>query len=120
MKQPMKRLLFWTPRVLGILYAAFISMFALDVFGASHGFWETILALAMHLIPTGMILIALVIAWRRELVGALLFIGLGLWYSFTVAHHHPDWILGIAGPVFVIGVLFLFNWSYRRELQGSS
>jgi hypothetical protein len=33
MNIPLKQLLFWTPRVLGILFAAFVSMFALDVFG---------------------------------------------------------------------------------------
>ena len=120
MKRPMKRLLFWTPRIAGILYAVFISMFALDVFGEGHGFCETILALLMHLIPTALVLVALIIAWRWEWVGGLLYIGLGLWYSFMVFHHHPNWILGIAGPVFVTGALFLLNWPYRKELRLST
>jgi hypothetical protein len=32
MKRPVKRLLFWAPRILCILFAAFVSLFALDVF----------------------------------------------------------------------------------------
>jgi hypothetical protein len=119
MKQPVKRLLFWTPRVLTMLYAAFISMFALDVFGEGYGFWGTILALMMHLIPTGLILLALAIAWRWEWVGALLFIGLASWYTFW-AFNHPSWILVIAGPAFLVSVLFLINWLYQRELRAST
>jgi hypothetical protein len=109
--------LFWTPRVLGMLYALFISIFALDVFEGNHGFWETALALMMHLIPTGLLLIVLVIAWRWEWAGALLYIGLGLWYSLTFARHHPQWILTIAGPIFLIGALFLAGWFCRAKLR---
>ena len=61
-----KRFLFWLPRVLSALFAAFISLFALDVFGAGYGFWETIWALFVHLIPTWLILAALAISWRWE------------------------------------------------------
>ena len=56
-----KRFLFWLPRVLSALFAAFISLFALDVFGAGYGLWETIWALFVHLIPTWLILAALAI-----------------------------------------------------------
>ena len=34
MKKSAKQWLFWTPRVLVMLFAAFVSIFALDVFGA--------------------------------------------------------------------------------------
>ena len=113
----MKQILFWTPRILGILYAAFISMLALEVFGEGYGFWGTLLALLMHLIPTGLLLVALIIAWRWEWVGGLLYIGLGLWYSSMVFRHHPGWILTIAGPVFLVGILFLLNWMCRPEIR---
>ena len=46
MRQPVKRLLFWMPRILGILVAAFVSIFAFDVFGEGYTVWETIAALA--------------------------------------------------------------------------
>jgi hypothetical protein len=77
MKESVKRLVFWTPRILCTLFAAFISVFALDVFGEGYGFWETVVALLMHLIPTGVILIVLAIAWRWEWVGGALFTALG-------------------------------------------
>jgi hypothetical protein len=46
------------------VFAVFISMFELDVFGAGYGFLNTIIALLMHLIPTVIILIVLAVSWR--------------------------------------------------------
>ena len=121
MKKPVKRVVFWTPRVLCALFAAFVSLFALDVFGEGYGCWGTILALLMHLVPTGIILIALAIAWRWEWIGAILFVALGVWY-LIMAWGKFDWItyLLIAGPLFLLGALFLLNWLYRAELRSST
>ena len=78
MKKPVKRAVYWIPRILCLLFAVFISLFALDVFSEGYGFWETIVALVMHLVPPGMILMALAIAWRWEWLGAILFVALGV------------------------------------------
>ena len=120
MKKPVKRVVFWLPRILCILFAVFVSIFALDVFGEGYGFWETIVALIMHLVPTAIILIALAIAWRWEWIGAILFAALGAWYVI-MAWGKFDWItyLLIAGPLFLIGALFLVNWLFREELRSS-
>jgi hypothetical protein len=121
MKQPMKRILFWTPRVLGILFAAFISIFALDVFGEGYGVWKTILALLMHLIPSGIILIVLAMSWRWEWVGGIVFPALGVLYLFMFWGRFPWSVyLVMSGPLVLVGVLFLLNWVYRRELLASS
>ena len=120
MKKPVKQVVFWMPRILGILFAMFISIFALDVFGEGYNFWETLVALLIHLIPTGIIVIALAIAWRWEWVGALLFAGLGAGYVI-MAWGRFEWTtyLLIAGPLFLIGALFLVNWFFRAELRSS-
>jgi len=121
MKRPVKRLLFWAPRILCILFAVFVSLFALDVFGEGYGFWETILALLMHLIPTGIIVVVLVISWRWEWVGGVLFTVLGaLYLVMSWGQFHWSVYLTMSGPLFLVGVLFLINWLYRRELRGSS
>jgi hypothetical protein len=118
MKQPLKRLLFWSPRILCILFAAFVSLFALDVFDGRHGFWQTTLALLMHLIPVFALILVLAVTWRWEWVGGLLFPALGVLY-IVWAWHRFRWptYLVIAGPLFVLGALFLFNWLYRAELR---
>jgi hypothetical protein len=121
MKKPANRILYWLPRILCLLFAVFISLFALDVFGAGYGFWETIVALLMHLIPTAMILLALAIAWRREWVGAILFLGLGAWYV-VMAWGKFTWTtyLLISGPAFLISVLFLVSWLHRAEFRSTN
>ena len=108
MKQALKLFLFWAPRVACLLFAAFLGMFAWDAFGEGHGFWKMALALVMHLLPAALVLTALAIAWRWERLGALLFFGLGSWYALANLSH-PTWILGIAGPAFLISGLFLLN-----------
>jgi hypothetical protein len=52
MKAGNKKLLTWLPRIPGMLFAVFISLFALDVFSEEKGFLQTLIALLMHLIPT--------------------------------------------------------------------
>jgi len=112
-----RRLLFWTPRAICIAFAIFLSMFALDVFGEGYGFWKTLLALFIHLVPVYMVLAVLVIAWRWEWVGALGFAGLAIWYAKWAWPRHPIWILGIGGPLLVIAALFLVNWLKHDELR---
>jgi hypothetical protein len=122
MTKPVKRLLFWLPRILCILLAVFVSLFALDVFGEGHSFWKTILALLIHLIPTGIILVVLAVSWRWEWVGAILFSVLGVLYivMFWGRFKLHVYLLVISGPLFLVGFLFLINWLYRKQIRAGS
>jgi len=114
-----RRWLFWTPRVLTILFAGFISIFAMDVFEGHHPLGQVLLALAMHLIPTGVVLVSLAIAWRWEWVGAVLYAGLGVVYVvWAWGRFSWDVYALIAGPLLLVGLLFLVGWRYRSELRG--
>ena len=121
MKTPAKRLLFWTPRILGLLFAAFISLFALDVFDQHQGLWNTILALLMHLIPTGILLLILAVTWRWEWVGGLLFPALGALYiiAFWGRFHWSAYAV-LSGSLFLLGALFLLGWKLRAELRAKT
>jgi len=116
MKGPVRRLLFWSPRVLCIAFAIFISLLALDVFNEGLSVVKTIAALSMHLIPTAIIVIVLAVSWRWEWVGGVLFVALGILY-LVWARHHPSWVVTISGPLFLVGTLFLVNWSKRAEIR---
>jgi hypothetical protein len=113
---PWKPILFWTPRVLTVFFALFLSMFALDVFNEGFGFWKTILALFMHLVPTWIVLAVLAVSWRWQWVGAILFAALGVWYLVTNWGRFPwgTYVL-ISGPLFLLAVLYLADWLYRRQ-----
>ncbi len=110
-----KRLIYWLPRGLSIAFALFITVFALDVFGVGYTFWETLLALFMHLIPTFLVLFVLIIAWRWERVGALLFVVLAGFYLAVSQAESWSWI--IAGPLLLLAVLFLFDWRVRTQAK---
>jgi hypothetical protein len=62
-----------------------------------------------------------VVAWRFELVGAVAFIGFGLWYVLSLIKNplawgiKLSWSLTIAGPAFLVGILFLISWISRKK-----
>lgn len=103
----------WTPRVLSILYACFLSIFALDVFAEGRPWGETLLALLIHLVPTWLVFLVLILAWRHAWIGAAGFALLALAYSFW-ARGHPTWILVIAGPLLVLAGLYYWSWRLTR------
>ncbi len=121
MKTTTRRLLFWAPRIMCILFAAFISLFALDVFEENHGFWNTLLALLIHLIPTYILLLILAVTWRWEWVGGLLFPALGAFYiiAFWGRFHWSAYAV-LSGSLFLLGVLFLVGWRYRSEVRSGA
>lgn len=110
------RFWFWLPRTAAIIFAAFLSLFALDIFQLAHGFWQTALALSIHLIPSVVILAVLVVAWQWEWAGAILFALLAVVYmAMVLSSRHPSWALGISGPLLAIAGMFLLSWIKRRE-----
>ncbi len=121
MHKRVKSLLFWTPRILCLLFATFISVFAADAFGEGQGFWDTTLRLILHLIPTAVVLGILAVSWRWEWVGGILFTALGVLY-LVLFWGLFDWraYAAIAGPLFVVGGLFLSNWWWRAELGANT
>jgi hypothetical protein len=110
-------LLFWTPRAICIAFAIFLGLFALDVFREPYGFWKTLMALFIHLVPVYIVLAVLALAWRWEWIGAAGFAGLAMWYAASVGHRHPDWAVVIAGPLLLIAALFFVNWLKHDELR---
>lgn len=115
MEEPLRRLLFWAPRILCLCFAAFISIFAVDVFGAQLGFWNTLLALLIHLIPTWIVLIVLALSWRRGWIAGVVFPSLGVLYLVTFwGKFHWSAYLVISGSLVLLGILFLVDWLSRR------
>lgn len=97
-------------RILVILFAVFISLFALDVFEEGVPLGQIVVALLIHLIPTYVILIILWASWKRPLIGGILFMLLGLFYILSAHNQAFLAYLLIAGPPFLIGLLFLIGY----------
>ena len=108
---------YWAPRILAIAFGLFLSVFALDSFSGHGSIWVKLAHFAIHLIPSAIYALILVLAWRWEWVGAVLFAVLGALYIATMGRHRLDWNLVIAGPLFVLAALFLVAWLRRAELR---
>lgn len=118
------KFLYWTPRILSILFILFLALFSLDVFDGNYGLWGTILGLFIHNIPSLILAIIVWISWKHEIVGGIGFILAGFLYiantMIRMSGNLPwylavSWSLIIAGPAFLIGVLFLINWLKKKK-----
>lgn len=122
-KSAKDKFVFWTPRVLSILFLLFLALFSLDVFDGNPGFWDALIGLFMHNIPVFVLAIALAIAWKREIVGAVFYALAGLAYIVSLmvgmrGDFQPfmvSWSVTIAGPAFVIAWLFYLGWRQRKK-----
>lgn len=107
--------LVWSPRVLGIAVSLFLGVFALDAFAPGQSFLQGVLAFAIHLIPSFLLLATVALAWRWEWVGGVVFSTLGLWYArWSIPRNHLDWALLISGPLLLVGALFFVSWWQRH------
>lgn len=110
MTTTVRSILTWFPRILIILFAGFISLFALDSFEGHDSILQKIGHLLVHLIPTALVLAVLWLAWHRRIIGGLVFMLLGM--AFTI--HFATWketelFLMFSMPLFVAGVTFIFS-----------
>ncbi len=114
----LKKTLLWLPRVLGILFVLFTSLFSFDVFDMMLSLWESIFAFFMHLlVPTIFLAITVALAWRWEWVGVL---GFGLWgvyYYFGFSGFDVTTYLIIGGIPLLIAALYLAGWIFRKKIR---
>ena len=104
-----KKLLYWTPRILAILAILFMMVFSMDCF--EMGGKDALICLVMHNIPAFIIIIVLIVAWKWELIGGILFavafIAAGIFFnSFT---GNPASLIVIS-PFLVVGILFIVDY----------
>ena len=123
------KIIHWLPRILCILAILFISMFALDAFESGPSIWQQIGAFFMHLIPSFILLLILIIAWKWEFIGGIIFTIIGLVTSPLVFLHNyrmnqSVWmslliILLITIPFIIVGVLFIASHYRKKKELGS-
>jgi hypothetical protein len=113
------KILYWAPRILGIVMILFISMFAFDSFSPGNTLGQNILSLLIHLLPSIGLLILLLVAWKWELIGGIIFTLAGIAWSIFVyminfkrtgsAGKALFVVLTIALPLIITGILFIMN-----------
>ena len=119
-------LLYWSPRIISILAILFISLFSADAFAPGLTFWQQIGAFLLHLIPSFILTGLLVIAWKWEFVGGVLFIAIGLILSSVVFMHNLinrhasvamslSIVAAITFPFIVAGILFITDDVVKKK-----
>lgn len=78
----------------------------------------------MHSLPALVLLAVLLIAWKREIVGAIGFLLAGLAYVVLVFGNGFEWYklawaFQISGIAWLVGVLFLIGWRKKKRLANS-
>ena len=109
---------------MSIIFILSLLLLSLDVFAEGLSFWETALGLFMHNIPALVLLIALLISWKYEIVGGIVFILAGIFYiawllmtaiTTSFEWYYLLWAIQVSGIAFFIGILFLVNWFKKKK-----
>jgi len=116
----LEKILYWLPRILTIVFIAFLGLFALDSFGGTEPILYQIAGFFIHLIPNFILIAILILAWKKPQIGGVVFLGLGAIFTiFFNTYEHLLNFLFISGPAFLIGILFLFSKApnKKRKIQ---
>lgn len=121
------RILYWTPRILGILAILFLSMFALDAFNPALTIWQQIGGFLIHMIPSFILLGILAVAWKWELIGGLIFTLIGLAFSPVVYLLNYNRLHSVKESLFVLliitvpfiltGLLFILSYRHKKRVR---
>lgn len=119
--------LHWLPRIICMLGIYFISKYAINSMESYLTVWQQILTLMFHLIPCVLLGALLVIAWKWELIGGILFTVIGLVLTPIIFKHNYNLNESIATslgvvtmftfPLIIVGNLFTFSYIKRRKYR---
>ena len=121
MNNKINKYAYWTHRILGIIFILFLMMFSFDVIQEGLTPWQITIGLFMHNIPALLLLITLIISWKHEIVGGIVFILAGFLYILllVIGPHFEwymlSWSILISVPTFLIGILFILNWQKKSS-----
>jgi len=97
----------------------FVSLFALDSFQPGMPFWKQLAGFFIHLIPNFILILFLIVAWKWELLGGIMFVivGLGLLPFIYMMNYQMNHSVGMSlgvvllinAPFIVVGILFILS-----------
>ena len=124
-ERKVNKFIYWIPRILAIIFIIFLVTMSLDVITEEATIWEIILGMLIHNIPTLILLSVLIISWKYEIVGGIVFNLAGLFYIVMLIFKFNgvtlvDILINgsiISGSAFLIGILFLINWFKKKKLK---
>ena len=120
------RVFHWLPRIICILAILFVSLFAADAFASGLTIWQQLGGFMIQLIPSFILLAFLIVAWKWEFIGGIIFVVIGLVTSplvFILNHNRNQLSIGaslknvlmITFPFIIVGVLFIISNSLKKK-----
>lgn len=112
----LEKIIHWAPRVAAILIIFFVSLFSLDVFEMEATPLEMLGGFLMHNIPSFIMIVLLVFAWRRPVVGFIAFLLAGLFFlRFVIGGPYLGNLVIFCGPLLLISALFYVDWRLQKN-----
>jgi hypothetical protein len=103
----------WTPRIAAIGIIFFVSLFSLDVFEMDASPLQLLGGFIIHNIPSIVMIVLLIFAWKRPMVGFFAFLLAGLFFlRFVIFNLSLGHFLLFSGPLLLISTLFYADWRW--------
>ncbi|MDP2423215.1 MAG: hypothetical protein U1C46_03460 [Bacteroidales bacterium] len=115
-----QKIIKWAPRVLAILAILFMMLFSLDCFDGQPVIGKQILCFLIHNISALIVIVVLIVAWKRELAGGILFLLAALAGSvYFRGFSGNSGVLIIMAPLALAGILFIIHHILISKKQKS-
>ncbi len=118
----MKKVVYWTPRVLAILFTLFIMMFSLDVFDGTSSIVEQLIGLFMHNLPAFGIILIIALSWKKDYIGIIGFAVIAIGLFLMVTRSMPPEgsainpaVFFISGPALLISLFYGLSWIVHKK-----
>jgi uncharacterized membrane protein YidH (DUF202 family) len=106
----------WAPRLAAILIILFVSLFSLDVFEMEAAPLELLGGFLIHNIPSIAMLVLLILAWKRPVVGFVAFLFAAIIFALFFVrsiYSLPNLLLFVL-PILLISFLFYADWQWLK------
>jgi hypothetical protein len=90
-----------------LLIILFVGLFSLDVFGTGAPALEVLVGFLLHNMPSIVMLVLLIVAWKRPVVGFVAFLFVRDSYAL------PNLLLFVL-PILLIACLFYADWQWLK------
>lgn len=106
----------WIPRILMIVFIVFFSMFSLDAFGGDAPFLDQLAGFLIHMLPSFVMILFLILSWNHPVTAGYIFIILGVVFTFFFETYErlPNLLTISLTPV-ITGLLFLVPSMVKKK-----
>ena len=112
----LEKIIYWAPRIAAITIIIFVGLFSLDVFEEEASPFELLSGFLIHNIPSIVMLLLLIFAWKRPAVGFVAFLVVAILFALFFVRNLemlPNLLLFVF-PLLLIAGLFYADWKWLQ------